>query len=696
MSAPLARDIQQIEKEISALSERERSVQRASYTPTPPLPQVSYAPNPVLVQATGAVEMKTSPSQGRLLQASQAIKSGDTLIVERPFAAVLLPDHYSTHCHHCFAVLPTNPIGCLQCSTVLYCNEDCRDQSWTVYHCVECPYLDLLHSVGIAHLSLRIVLTAGLPFLLEFLSPHHNQRGAVAGLTSEGRYERNYLSVFDLMTHEHDMQTADLLQYSLTAALLLAVLVHTGWFCHAHYGSQIAEDWNAKFARLETFLQGRPTRKECCESWKTERDVQCSKGIREKGLENDVNRGRQADGSSTQVISHMQASGTVNSGCVTVNKVCGTVNSTGNDVHKGYKQQINTTAEESADKSLGCGDDTQFKMSSAGKLSQEKSSGCTDQPLESVLSVGVVLLQHVQQLVCNAHAITALHMQQSGNGRTVDTQSQVRIATAIYPTASLMNHSCDPTILASFVKDVLVVKSVRDVPAGGEIFNCYGPHFKRMKSSERQVILKSQYFFECQCEACAGVQSDMPISQALRCPECGNSMPVQQVALVCPSCHVSFDLADILPKLEVAEKHFTDGVQKLERGDLTGALTSLQSSLAMREKLLAADHRDLGHTHDAMAQCLAMRGHYSQAADHLSRSLVVTKMVYGADSLEVAHELHKMAEVQVNARRPRDALVTAACALRLARVHCSEEDSWVQELLCLETALMRISDDGAM
>nr|KAG5688677.1 hypothetical protein BaRGS_014388 [Batillaria attramentaria] len=77
-------------------------------------------------------------------------------------------------------------------------------------------------------------------------------------------------------------------------------------------------------------------------------------------------------------------------------------------------------------------------------------------------------------LVCNAHAITALHATQTDEGSAVETQSQVRVATAIYPTASLMNHSCDPTIISSFIKDVLVVKSVKDVPIGGEIFNCYG------------------------------------------------------------------------------------------------------------------------------------------------------------------------------------------------------------------------------
>lgn len=62
--------------------------------------------------------------------------------------------------------------------------------------------------------------------------------------------------------------------------------------------------------------------------------------------------------------------------------------------------------------------------------------------------IAELLLRHIQQLVCNAHAITKLQVSHDSNQTLVDSQSQVRVATAIYPTASLMNHSCDPTIIS--------------------------------------------------------------------------------------------------------------------------------------------------------------------------------------------------------------------------------------------------------
>lgn len=40
----------------------------------------------------------------------------------------------------------------------------------------------------------------------------------------------------------------------------------------------------------------------------------------------------------------------------------------------------------------------------------------------------------------------------------------------------------------------------------------------------------------------------------------------------------------------------------------SGAMSSLEACLKIREKLLTPGHHDLGQVHDAMAQCFAMTG----------------------------------------------------------------------------------------
>lgn len=64
----------------------------------------------------------------------------------------------------------------------------------------------------------------------------------------------------------------------------------------------------------------------------------------------------------------------------------------------------------------------------------------------SAIYIGTLLLRHIQQLICNAHAITLVEAVAGDDNSLVSSQNQVKLATAIYPTASLMNHSCKPNI----------------------------------------------------------------------------------------------------------------------------------------------------------------------------------------------------------------------------------------------------------
>lgn len=92
------------------------------------------------------------------------------------------------------------------------------------------------------------------------------------------------------------------------------------------------------------------------------------------------------------------------------------------------------------------------------KLHQELESTNDSVEGTSCLSadlVGCLLFHHSQQMSCNVHAITAIVS--TSDNRTnpkhatskdqVVTREQKRIATAVYPTASLLNHACDPDVI---------------------------------------------------------------------------------------------------------------------------------------------------------------------------------------------------------------------------------------------------------
>lgn len=63
------------------------------------------------------------------------------------------------------------------------------------------------------------------------------------------------------------------------------------------------------------------------------------------------------------------------------------------------------------------------------------------------LYVSSLLLKHILQLISNGHAITRVNTTADSEEDQFCTQQQERIATAIYPSASIMNHSCDPNII---------------------------------------------------------------------------------------------------------------------------------------------------------------------------------------------------------------------------------------------------------
>lgn len=58
--------------------------------------------NPVLPNASYQLSSENSLMAGRFVVAQHPVKTGDTLVIEAPYAACLLPEKFGPHCHHCF------------------------------------------------------------------------------------------------------------------------------------------------------------------------------------------------------------------------------------------------------------------------------------------------------------------------------------------------------------------------------------------------------------------------------------------------------------------------------------------------------------------------------------------------------------------------------------------------------------------
>ncbi len=140
---------------------------------------------------------------------------------ELPYCSVLLPDQYATHCHHCQRPFEV-PVPCLECTQPRYCSDGCRAESWDVYHRHECSGgLDLLNSVGVAHLALRVVLVCGAGRLRE-VRPFVDKRSLT--LSRSSTVGGDYGRVLGLVEHSKSATPEDLFQYTLTAVLLSTFL----------------------------------------------------------------------------------------------------------------------------------------------------------------------------------------------------------------------------------------------------------------------------------------------------------------------------------------------------------------------------------------------------------------------------------------------------------------------------------------
>eukprot|EP00092_Neocalanus_flemingeri_P090332 GFUD01114410.1.p1 GENE.GFUD01114410.1~~GFUD01114410.1.p1 ORF type:complete len:506 (+),score=194.91 GFUD01114410.1:37-1554(+) len=162
------------------------------------------------------LEVSNDRVRGKFVTATENIEVGEVLFHESPYSCVLLPPHYSSHCNQCLIQLVA-PVSCKFCTQPRYCSGSCRDAAWSGHHQFECGQMDLLHSVGIGHLAVRTVLTAGRDNLL-------CMKGAVKAGTYHSTTTDPYSRVFNLQQHLDRLPVEEVFQYTLTAALLVTML----------------------------------------------------------------------------------------------------------------------------------------------------------------------------------------------------------------------------------------------------------------------------------------------------------------------------------------------------------------------------------------------------------------------------------------------------------------------------------------
>lgn len=268
-----------------------------------------------------------------------------------------------------------------------------------------------------------------------------------------------------------------------------------------------------------------------------------------------------------------------------------------------------------------------------------------------------LFLHHLLQLRCNTHSISVVSVDEeegsgtlgsASGGDLVQRTSEVQLGSAIYPSASLMNHSCLPNALFSFSGSTVTVCATKGIQGGEEISNCYGPQVGRMQRTQRQVELRRKYFFDCTCPACChptpAIQFREAVVDAFACPNCSGPLTVQDTSSdhLCIKCQNTLAEREVMAMRKVKEEAkvlFQAAV------DNNFHLPLLLKCQKLQSKVLHCYNMQLARTNDTIAQAYAMQGDPKSASQYCELSCQAVEVVYGNDSLELGNELHKLAHL---------------------------------------------------
>ncbi|KAM4693769.1 histone-lysine N-methyltransferase SMYD3 isoform 2-T2 [Discoglossus pictus] len=104
----------------------------------------------------------------------------------------------------------------------------------------------------------------------------------------------------------------------------------------------------------------------------------------------------------------------------------------------------------------------------------------------SQLPPGFNILEYFGKVTCNSFTISDGEMQD--------------VAVGLYPSMSLLNHSCDPNCVIVFEGKCLLLRTVKEIPKGEELTISYID--VKMPTHMRQAQLQRQYCFMCNCHRC--------------------------------------------------------------------------------------------------------------------------------------------------------------------------------------------------
>lgn len=255
----------------------------------------------------------------------------------------------------------------------------------------------------------------------------------------------------------------------------------------------------------------------------------------------------------------------------------------------------------------------------------------------SQLPSSLDIFEAFAKLISNSFTICNAEMQEVGVG--------------IYPSMSLLNHSCDPNCCIVFSGPHLLLHAVRDIKAGAELTICYLDML--MTSEGRQKQLRDQYCFECDCFRCQTQDKD--------------------AAMLAGDKNIWKEVQESLEKIEDLKAH-----QKWEQV-LAICQTILSSS---SERLPDSNIHQLKVLDGAMDACIHL-GQLEEALSYAIRTLEPYRIFYPGNHPVRGVQLMKVGKLQLHQGMFPQAMKNLRLAFDIVKVTHGREHSLTEDLILL-------------
>lgn len=136
--------------------------------------------------------------------------------------------------------------------------------------------------------------------------------------------------------------------------------------------------------------------------------------------------------------------------------------------------------------------------------------------------------------------------------------------------------------------------------------------------------------------------------------------------------------------------------EQLQNNHLDVAKRRLMSCLSEGKEFLSQNHMLFGEIFDQLAQAEASKGDWAAAAKHLRSSIQLVSQRYGPSSIELGHELFKLAQILFNGREVDDAMGIILRARDILSAHYGPDNIMVQELQEMRACLLELPSMSAV